>query len=220
MIPSLHSLDLASLGIGDSGTVRAPGLHASDIFNDLYQELEPGRYQRDRVPPRLLLEIGLIFEKMLEEGLLRKLASGPDIQRPGELIHEDVFDGHPVRLAFSPDLVITNGDMRVGEIKATKMSPGVPMAVIEAYQAGDVVAAEQVQDILLSPKFDKYHTQLKFYCRMLGARLGRFYAFFINGTYKPTMDPVFLAWDIEYTQDELDQNYAMCLYHAIANKMI
>ena len=220
MIPSLHPLDLASLGIGDSGTIRAPILHASDIYNSLYEELEPKRFQRDRIPPPLLLEIGLIFEKMLEEGLLRKLASGPDIQRPGEFIHEDVFDGHPVRLAYSPDLIITNGEMRVGEIKATKMSPGVPAAVIEAAEHGDAEAIEQCRGILLAPKFEKYHCQLKFYARMLGVRLGRFYAFFINGTYKPTMDPVFLAWDVEYTRDELDQNYAMCLYHAIANKMI
>lgn len=220
MIATLHPLDLAVLGVGDSGTVRDPGLHASDIFNDLFQELEPNRYQRDREPPRLLMEIGLIFERMLEEGLLRTLAKSGSIQRPGELIHEDVFDGHAVHLAYSPDLIITNGDLRVGEIKATKMSPGVPFAVIADYLHGDAAAAEQVQGILSAPKFDKYHCQVKLYARMLGTRLGRFYAYFINGVYRPTMDPIFLAWDVEYSQDELDMNYAMVMYHAIARKLI
>lgn len=218
---ALHPLSLTDLGIGDSGTIRDPGLHASDIFNDLYQDLEPGRYQKDRTPPPLLLEIGLIFETMLEEGLLRKLSrEDPDVRRPGELIHEDTFDGYPIHLAYSPDLIISNGELRVGEIKATKMSPGVPADVIAAYLEGDAEAQAQVEAIPLSGKFDKYHTQIKLYAKMLGTRLGRLYTFFINGTWRPTADPVFLVWDIEYTQDELDQNYAMLMYHAIHKGLI
>lgn len=199
-----HPLDLAEVGIGHSSGVRAAGLHASDIYNDLFQDLEPNRYKRDREAPLLVLELGLIFEQMLEEGLARRLATsvnGEEITRPGELTHEGEFEGHPFTLHYSPDLFIfpKRGELRLGEIKATKMSP---------------------KEAPLAPKFEKYWVQIKLYCWLQRTPFARLYVLFINGHYRPTMDPIFQAWDVTFSQDELDTNYAMCLYHALHKGML
>jgi len=221
MIATLLPFDPAALGLGDSGTERASGLHASDIYNSLYAELEPQRYGREGDPPPLLLEIGLTFEEMMVEGLRRKLsANGPDIQRPGEFTYEGTFEGRQATIHYNPDLFIYNGDFRVGEVKATKMSPGVPKAVIMAYYAGDPDAREQVERAILAEKFAKYRTQLMLYCFFLRCLLGRFYILFINGCYKPDLDPILLPWDMTFTQDDLDTNYAACMYHALHTGMI
>lgn len=193
-------VDLAALGIGSSSGVRAEGVHASDIYSDLYQDLEPERYHRDGLPPPTLLETGLIFETLLEEGLKRRLVeSGEpgDIARPGEFTHTDVYQGTPITIHYNPDLFIFNGQFRLGEIKATWMSP----------KGG-----------ITDPKFDKWFTQIKFYCWCVKTRYARLYVFFVNGSWKP-IKPTFLAWDMEFTHDELESNYGMLINHAMSKEM-
>jgi hypothetical protein len=214
----------ADLGMGQSGTIRAEGLHASDIYNDLFQSLEPKRYVRDREPPPLLLEMGLIFERMLEEGILRRIEAWPvtveRVERPGEFTESGTFEGEPFTIHFTPDLLIFNGDLRVGEIKATKMSPGVSLEVIDAYLRREDEAIDAVGQALRAQKFDKYWVQVKLYCHLLHTRYARLYAFFINGVYKPTMDPVFLACDATFSEDDLAMNFAMCMNHARFKRML
>lgn len=192
-----HDLSLDVLRIGKSSGERAVGVHASDIYGSLYKQLDPKRFGRPGDPPPFLLEMGLIFEQMLEEGLKRRFEAAEtheQIERPGEFHHTDTWDGVPVSVHYNPDLFIYNGVLRVGEIKATWMS--------------DI-------DDILDPKFDKYFTQIKFYCKMLGTRFARLYVFFVCGNYKPPTVPRLKAWDLEFTEDELDMNYAMLMNHAI-----
>lgn len=196
------AVDLRVLGIGQSSGVRAEGLHASDIYGDFYQDHDPKRYKRGGEPPPTLLETGLIFETMLEEGLKRRVVeseSAGTVERPGEFTHEDEVEGRPFKIHYNPDLLIFNGEFRVGEIKATWMSP---------------------TDAPYDPKFDKWHTQIKFYCYMLKTRFARLYAFFVNGTWKPQPMPVLQIWDIEYSQDEIDFEYGMMIRHAVSKGMI
>lgn len=229
MITIALPLDLDVIGIGSSTGNRAPGLHASTIYNDLYQDLEPERYVSDRTPPPLLLEIGLILETSLEEGLKRRMAAAPgeSIERPGEFTYASEFEGVPFECHYNPDLFIFNGEFRIGEIKATKMSPTIEgykapetAEIIKAFYRGDQAAAQLVATIPFAKKFDKYWTQIKLYCFFQRTLFGRLYAFFINGTYKPDLDPVFLAWDVTFEMDELENNYSRCLYHALHKGMI
>ena len=175
------------VGIGVSTGDRSPGLHASDIYGDLYQELEPTRYRRDTAPDPLRLEAGLAFESLLEEGLKRRLCG----ERPGEFTTDE-------GVIFSPDLIIFNHVTRVGEIKLTWMSSNeIPTVLSNG----------------LPPKFDKWLTQIKFYCRAVETCYGRLIGFFVNGDYRPP-SPRLLAWDLQFTKRELDENHTMLMNHA------
>jgi len=193
MIVTPVELDIAALGLGNSGGVRGEGLHASDIYSDLYQDLEPKRFVRDRPFDLPTLETGIIWENILEEGLRRRFGH----LRPGEF-------QTPEGIYFNPDLFMYEGPnkatLRVGEIKATWMS---------------------AKDGIQHAKFDKYLTQLKFYCEALGTDLGCLLVFFVNGdmTIRP-YKPLFRAWNLQFTPTELKENYAMLIKHAESKGML
>jgi hypothetical protein len=188
--PIPHNLELAK-----SELDRSPGLHMSEIYNDLYQDLEPKRYERGKPFDLLRLEAGLTLEAILEEGVKGRLA-----ERPGEFIS-------PEGVAYSPDLLIWDEETQrtiLGEIKLTWMSSReVPRGVSNSFP----------------PKFDKYFTQMKAYCYHLGTPHARLYVFFVNGNYAPPT-PELLAWDIEFTPQELQENWSMLSVHAKSKGML
>jgi hypothetical protein len=183
IVPCAHGLDRV---VGYSTGPRSVGVHVSDIYNDLFQRLDPKRYT-DTPLDRSRLEAGLSFEDLLEEALTRRLSSF----RPGEIEVEGV--------AGSPDLLIPepNGEVRVGEIKCTWMSCK-EMPVEEATS--------------LPPKFEKWVVQTKAYCYMCETPLARLLVYFVNGDYAPPA-PRLLAWDVEFTAQELRENWRMLLTH-------
>ncbi len=170
------------------GYVRSPGLHASAIYSDLYAALEPKRYGGTDGPDPLRMELGLALEEGLEESLRRRWG----FERPGEFTT-------PEGIIFTPDLFIPEGDtFRVGEIKLTWMSSkGMPTDLANGFP----------------PKFDKWMCQLMFYCEELGTDLGRLYAFFVNGNYAPSR-PQLMAWDLQFSKRELQENRTMLINHA------
>jgi hypothetical protein len=222
MILSPYALDLTSLKMGTSSGSRAPGLHASHIYGDFYKDFDPKRYGRDGGPDPYTLEAGLLIESMLEEGLKRRIEEehAVDISRPGEFTHEFDWNGKQGQIHYNPDLFIFNGQFRVGEIKATWMTSGVSHEQIDAASKGDSVALEACQNVLLEPKFAKYLSQLKFYLYFLNNRFGRLYVFFFQANRRPPFPPQFLAWDIEFSQDELDFEYHVLMNHADSKGML
>jgi len=76
----------------------------SDIYTDLYQDLEPERYVRGSLPTPALLAGGLALEQYTERVLLK---AGIGAQRPDEFRTPDQYG-----IAFSPDLLIWNGGVR------------------------------------------------------------------------------------------------------------
>ena len=215
------SIDPAALHLGDSGAIRASGLHASTIYNSLYQDLEPDRYKVDAPMNPLLLETGIIFEDILEEGLQRRYVEHPTgneyIERPAPLAFSDVWDGKSFTLTYSPDLFIYNHILRVGEIKATWLS-----SHIEHDWLKDVTQYEDNirEAIMGNQKLDKYWCQLKFYMHMIGTRFGRLYACFIAGDYSRPFKSQLVTVDVEFSEDELESNYGMLMNHAIHRKLI
>lgn len=177
--PVPHGLDDI---IGQSAGPRSPGLHISDLYNSLYQDLEPKRYANTGGPNTLKMAMGLAWEAHLEKCFLR---AGLSIERPDECMTEE-------GIAFSPDLIIFNGHIRQGEIKLSYMSEA---------------------DSLDDPKFAKWLTQAKAYCHHLGTNLTTFYVLFVNGNYRDRRDPSFRAYEIEWTAQELKDNWQMLLNH-------
>lgn len=194
-----HQLDLAA---PSEGYVRSPGLHMSEIYNSLYAKLEPDRFAKGGKPDETKMELGTSFEEVLEPVLARRLVG----ERPPEFAAlpsgKIVKVGTPGSIAFSPDQLIFNGVMRLGEFKCTWMS---------------------IRNGIQDKRFDKWFTQMKAYCYPLKTRWAKLYVLFVNGdySYKPPNGGAQLrAWDVEFTQRELDDNWAMLMRHARQEKML
>lgn len=184
--------------IGKSGP-RTPGLHISSIYNDLYQDLEPKRYQRGGTPDPLRLEAGLAFESFLEQALKERLVNA---ERPPEFTHHE--SGISTPILFNPDMIVFNGETRVGEIKLTWLSSrSVPREPANNFP----------------PKFSKYFCQILAYCYCLETASAKLIGFFVNGPYMD-MTPELLAWDLEFTSRELLDNWKMLMSHAQSKGML
>ncbi len=178
-----HGIDFLA-----SDLVRSPGLHASDIYGDLYKHLEPSRYDYGDEPPNpVLMALGTAWEKHFEY-LLHK--AGYKTERPGEM-----FSPPPESVAFSPDLLQFNGVTRVWEIKLTSMS-------IKDWPEEPTNG--------LPPKANKYQTQMMLYAHWLGIRHGVLAVVLL---YKP-FDPQFRMFNLEWSDRELQENHAMVMNHA------
>jgi len=188
IVPASHGLDAT---LGASSGLRSGGVHISDVYNSLYQELEPARYAQAGGPPVIKMAMGLAWEAYVEACLRR---AGIDAYRPEE-------GTTPEGLAFSPDLILIDerGIRRVGEIKLTYMSES---------------------ETLGEPKFAKWLTQVQAYCHHMGTSSARFYVLFVNGNYRGQRDPVFRAYDMTFTAQELKDNWQLLLNHARHKKML
>lgn len=187
--------------VGKSGP-RTPGLHMSQIYGDLYQDLEPGRFKRDTAPDPLRLEAGLAFESFLEEAFKHRVMHG---ERPPELTHYE--PGVDTPILYNPDLLIFDEHIRVVEIKLSWMSSReLPREVANH----------------LPQKFSKYLCQLQAYCHCLETNLGRLIFFGVNGDYNRdgAFTPLLLAFDFEFTRRELDDNWTLLMAHARLKKML
>jgi hypothetical protein len=87
--------------------------------------------------------------------------------------------------------------------------------VLEEYKATWRSSAHEID----GPVFDSWMMQMKAYCKALGCLRARLRVFFMNGNYRPRV-PEMKAWNIEWTQRELDQNWEMILSHARSEGMI
>lgn len=172
---------------------RGDGLHVSDIYNDLYQDLEPARYRKDGTPPDLKMALGLAWEQYLEKALV---ANGVLCARPGEQISSD-------KIKYSPDLLIVNGQDKIGEIKLTWLSAKVGPT---------------------HKKFSKYLCQGMIYGYWAEIPRVRYYILHIVGEWNfrtpDGCDPIMNIWDVEFTARELKENYQTLMNHAAGKKMI
>jgi hypothetical protein len=135
-------------------------------------------------PNLVKFELGNALEHAVVE---RYALHDPDRYiRPGELVLDDVYG--------TPDLLDLY-DEAVEECKCTWLSTKHPVD---------------------GTKFWHYWVQIKCYCKMMGWSKGRLHVCFVNGNYRRGDDesgPVYRVWEVEFTQEELDKNWAMILKH-------
>ena len=221
-----HGLDLAH-----SYGHRSPGVHMSEIYGDLYAQLEPDRYGKkpgDTTVPMERWGVGMALEEMLEEGLQRRAfntVTTEQVIRPGEFetLHTPACT-RPRELRtkgcgckcgggvlYTPDLFITsmvNDISRIGEIKLNSMSAkGLPWKLGQTYDCFD-------------PKVDKYVCQLKSYCKHIGTLYGRLYSFSMREMVYFNEPDIFRGWDIEFEQWELDEEWEMLRRHGVTMKIL
>lgn len=153
--PISHGLDLLATDL-----VRSPGVHMSDLYGDLYQDLEPKRFVRGSEPNPMLLALGTAWERHLEFLLDR---NGVRVLRPGELFT-------PEGIAYSPDGIV-DGD-RVVEYKLSSM--GVQDLLTSPTNS-------------LPEKFGKYLCQLMAYCFHMETPYARLYFCSIRRPFDPRL---------------------------------
>lgn len=195
--PNDYGIDLLA-----SDLERSPGLHASTIFGDLFESLDPKRYVYDGPPNPVSLAMGTAWENHLEYLLVK---NGVDAIRPGEYLSPPLGKRR-IRVAYSPDLIIFNSVVRCGEIKwSSKSDKGLPTE----------------PTTFLDPKFDKYLAQMMLYTYWLRLE----FQCDVQGwlalalMHKP-WDPQFRAYNIDWVDRELQDNYDMMINHATHTGMI
>lgn len=225
----VREIDTADLieRLGTSDSVRSTGLHLSTIYKVLMKRLFPKRFDKRDAQGNPLpfdtrrVSVGLMFENMLERGLAEKDAT----VRPGEVFSDE-------GIAMSPDGV--NPTENAGEeYKSTSLScrEGI-------YEEIDV---EGVTYHIPRDKFVHYFIQMKGYAKWLGVTKFILTVLFIYGDYKWHEEPdcystgpcsrgdfcatsgkkrselkypcgpVFKRYVIDFTQDEIDQNWDMLI---------
>lgn len=214
MIVRPHNLGVT---LGVSGGTRAPGVHMSDLYNDLYEQLEPKRYDKSQPMNMLRIEAGLSLEAVMEEGLARRL----DVHG-GERVGEMQTGVEWQSIAYNPDLLITDpdGSLRGGEIKCTWMSAREwPISPSMERETGIPSNWDGASSIEFPPKAGKYFTQMKVYGFHIPTPLWRLIVFFVNGNYRPP-SPALLSWDLEFTPQEMAEEWKMCWNHGLYRKIL
>jgi hypothetical protein len=168
---------------------RSNGIHVSNVINHIC--IQRGIYEDSELTDAHMTRLQLGCA--LEHAVIQRYQQDQPARyiSLGEIAHQDTFG--------TPDL-FDIWENRVHEIKLTWMS--------------ESIAADPT-----GKKFWKYWVQLKAYLKMLGLTTGVLEVCFVNGAYgflqRPKIDtpPQFYAWEWEFTQGELDRNWAMIMNH-------
>ena len=165
---------------------RSEGLHLSDILEDIQQTLEPRDYDsegRDWDPYR---KLGFIWERALKLASLKAAYERGDLIDPGELKVDGIW--------MSPD-GLHLGDAALEEWKLTYKS------------------SRRLEQHGLDGAFPRWFWQMKSYCHALGTRRANLRVFFVNGDYRwlkgGEESDKDMAWRIEFTEREIQDNWRM-----------
>lgn len=195
--------------LGMSAGPRTRGvLHLSDIYKVLMQRIQPKRFDKTKPMDLKRVEIGLLYETVLEQGLADKYAT----VRPGEIVGTMLnAAGHEVPVYMSPDGV--NPDLMAGEeYKATYMSSRDGM--VEEVEAGGVVYQ------IARDKFVHWFIQMMGYAKWLEVQTFILRVLFLCGDYTYPITPQFHSYRIEFTEEQIDDNWLMLNRIAIEEGLI
>lgn len=191
-MPRITKLQFDPLSVqsqADRQHVRSGGLHLSDIYQDINDTIGKSKRKSELSQEELdaYRAQGFIWEHVLGDAMAVCLGSDTWV-RPGEI----QVDG----ITGSPDLFDT-ADMSIVETKATYKS---------FRKMGDQASG-------LRDEFWIWGVQMQGYCHMIGTRTSKLYALFVNGDYSK-YQPMFRAWQFEWSGQELKENWMMLIGHA------
>jgi hypothetical protein len=173
--------------LAQSSAPRSEGLHLSTIIKALMRRLQPKRFKHDTPMDTTRVEIGLVFENMLERGLAEKFGT----VRPGEVFSDE-------GIAMSPD-GLNPGDIALEEYKSTYMSSRDGLF--------EIVEMDGIEYQVVREKFLHWFYQMKGYCKWLGVRKAILRVLFICGDYSKPIQPQFKSYHIEFTDQEIEDNW-------------
>lgn len=203
----LRALDLETdLGLPDQYTARTPddkakGVHhVSRLLHTICEKMWPHRFGKGNGerPSNLRILIGMLFESLLtaafKSQISQDLNGDARFMRLGEVKRKVKWKGRQLTVVGTPDALDTE-DWMIEEWKATWMSCRQPIT---------------------DPKFWHYWVQVMAYCYMVGTTRARLRVLFVNGDYShgDESGPRLLGWEVEFTEQELKENWDMLLNHA------
>ena len=172
-----------SKGLHISGIIRCIATEAGILKPEWAEELSLVDVRRITDPVSILrINIGLAWEQHYIPTFLHDVVDHPD-----EMELDGIYmtkDGESVS-----SVIITpmdNLQIMVHEVKAT-------------YKSTKTVGDLENEWMWLA--------QLKSYCKGTGTRFARMHVLFLCGNYKFPIKPVRTVWEVEFTQQEVDDNW-------------
>lgn len=194
--------EIQDLPLFDNSATRSPGLHVSAIIRCI--AIERGILTLDDLEDLSLVDvrdmsnIGILAQLRIHMGMawdLYYLTLLPEItSHPGELEVDGVFmtpDGETIsiiKVDRRPTYV-----MRVVEVKCT-------------YKSTKTVGDLRSQFMWLA--------QVKSYCNGYKTRYADLHVLFVCGNYKFPIRPMLIIYHIEFTQEEIDDNWSLLTDYA------
>ena len=166
------------------GLERSPGLHLSQIIDDLEHAIRPKDEWCDEEELAFYAAGGFLWEKVFARCHADSIMNG-DIIRPGEF----TLDG----IIGSPDLIRVS-DWTILECKH-------PWKSVRKF------------DDHLEKYFWKWVTQVACYAKMIGTNTAEIHAYFVCGDWRPPI-PQTRSIRLEFTDRELDERWFMVRSHA------
>jgi hypothetical protein len=187
-----------NLTLPESRTPRSEGVHVSSVIRCIATEtgiLKPEWAEelslvdkRDITDPTAILRIsvGLAWE---EYYIPTHLGPVGVVDHPGEMCVQDIYMTHD---GESLDVIITDRRREIAlvvhEVKATWKSTKT---------VGDMTSQWL------------YLTQIKAYCKGLNTRFAKIHILFMCGDYTYPIKPQIKCWLLEFTQEEIDDNFEL-----------
>lgn len=179
--------------LGQSSAPRSGGLHLSTIIKTLMRRIQPRRFPKLddgkewTTEATTRVEIGLVFENMLEQGLAEKFGT----VRPGEVFSDE-------GIAMSPDGV-NPSEQALEEYKSTYMSSRDGLF--------ETVVMEGVEYQVVRDKYLHWMYQIKGYCKWLGVRTAILRVLYLAGDYSKPITPQFKSYRLTFTDQEIEDNW-------------
>jgi len=182
------------LGSGVPRTTGEDVIHLTDVIRYIEYRLN-NQYKGDwGADMHLTMDVGFLWEHALEMAYADRMA-----WRPGE-IHYDGIVGSPDGVGYDYDIYNEKGD---------RVWTGTDELILEEYKATWKSTKHTPLDNF------NYMTQIKSYCKMLdiGINVCVMRIVYLVGDYKVKLNPqpMYRICRFEFTQGELDTNWAMIL---------
>ncbi len=177
-----------SVGIHVSAIIRAIAGETGILKPEWVEDLSLTDIREITDPIAILrISIGLAWEEWYIPTILGPMGV---VDHPGEMHVEGVYLTHD---GESLDVVLTErGDksviITVHEVKAT-------------YKSTNTVG-DMTEEWL-------YLTQIKAYCKAAGTRFAKIHILFLCGDYKMPITPKLKCWALEFTQEEIEENWSL-----------
>lgn len=143
----------------------------------------------------LRISIGLAWEEYYIPQVLAHFRGGV-LDHPSELFYDGVYmspDGEEVSVIITPQEIAAR--LYIHEVKAT-------------YKSTKTVAGAKEEELPIQLEAQwMWMAQIKAYCIAKGTRFAVLHVLFLCGDYKFPIKPQLRAWEIEFTQEELEDNW-------------
>ena len=142
----------------------------------------------------------------LHKAYIRRIALEPIVEEDAVTLMWLLGRGHHGIFEIGASEVPVEADEIVGTVDLIQVAAGgwnYPVEIKTTRQSSN------------RPIIDQTHwfQQLASYCYMLGRQSGQLWVMYLNGNYKPPT-PVPLAWNLEFSARELQENWQMLTNHA------